>query len=94
MTKTDARLWKEYGGDGNGACVEIDIPDHLVGQNYHRVCYVLAKVFHIDTFLESALFPDKIFQTYQNMLLTKTKKVGTGRRDSVHRQSAECEPDF
>jgi hypothetical protein len=74
MTKSDARLWKEYGGDGNGACVEIDIPDHLVGQNYHRVCYVLAKVFHIDTFLESALFPDRIFQTYQNMLLTKTKK--------------------
>jgi len=74
MTKADARLWKEYGGDGNGACVEIDIPDHLVGQNYHRVCYVLAKVFHIDTFLESALFPDRIFQIYQNMLLTKTKK--------------------
>jgi len=74
MTKADARLWKEYGGDGNGACVEIDIPDHLVGQNYYQVRYVLAKVFHIDTFLESALFPDRIFQTYQNMLLTKTKK--------------------
>jgi hypothetical protein len=74
MTKVDARLWKEYGGDGNGACVEIDVPDHLIGQNYHRVCYVLAKIFHIDTFLESAPFPDRIFQTYQNMLLTKTKK--------------------
>jgi hypothetical protein len=74
MTKADDRLWEEYGGKGNGACVEINIPDHLVGHDYHRVRYVPAKVFHIDTFLESAVFPHKVFQTFQNVLLTKTKK--------------------
>lgn len=74
MTKADDRLWEEYGGKGNGACVEINIPDHLVDKDYHRVRYVLAKVFHVDTVLESALFPEMCLQTFQNMLLTKTKK--------------------
>jgi hypothetical protein len=73
-TKADDHLWEEYGGKGNGACVEINIPDHLIGQAYHHVRYVPEKIFHIDTFLESAVFPDRAFQTYQNILLTKTKK--------------------
>jgi hypothetical protein len=74
MTKADDDLWKEYGGKGNGACIEIDIPDHLIGQSYHHVRYVSEKVFHVDTFLESTLFPDRAFQNFQNILLTKTKK--------------------
>src|SRR5258708_1635437 len=73
-TKADRRLWEEYGGKGNGVRVEIDIPDHLVGHAYHRVHYVREKIFHVDSFLESALFPDRIFETYRNILLTKTKK--------------------
>lgn len=74
ITKTDTRLWEEYGGKGNGVLVEINIPDHLVGQSYHRVHYVSDKIFHIDSFLESALFPDRVFEVYRNILLTKTKK--------------------
>jgi hypothetical protein len=74
MAKEDHHLWEEYGGKGNGACVEINIPDHLVSQAYHQVRYMPEKVFHIDMFLESAIFSDKLFQTYQMMLLTKTKK--------------------
>ena len=74
FTKTDAHLWEEYGGRGNGAVVEINIPDHLVGQSYHQVHYVLDKIFHVDSFLESALFPDRTFETYRNILLTKKKK--------------------
>ncbi len=74
MTKADDHLWEEYGGKGNGACIEINIPDHLIGQTYHHVRYVPEKTFHIDTFLESAAFSDGDFQTYQNILLTKTKK--------------------
>lgn len=73
MTKADDRLWKEYGGEGNGACVEINVPDKLVGLNYHRVQYVSEKVFHIDGFLEAALFPDRAFQNYRDILLTKTE---------------------
>ena len=53
-------LWKDYGGNGNGVCVEINIPDHLIGKYYHPVNYVSDKIFHIDSFLESALSHDKI----------------------------------
>lgn len=74
ITKADVHLWEEYGGKGNGVCVEINIPDHLVGQSYHRVHYVSDKIFHVDSFLESALFPDRAFETYRNILLTKTRK--------------------
>jgi hypothetical protein len=73
ITKTDNHLWKEYGGKGNGVCIEINIPNHLVGQSYHRVHYVSEKIFHADSFLESALFPDRAFETYRNVLLTKKK---------------------
>lgn len=73
-TKADERLWKGYGGKGNGACIEINIPDHMLGETYHSVHYVRKKVFHIDTFFESELFHDKRFQNNRNMLLTKTKK--------------------
>jgi hypothetical protein len=74
VTKNDVHLWEEYGGKGNGVFIEINIPDHLVGKIYHRVHYVSERKFHIDSFLEAALFPDKAFQTYQNILLTKIKK--------------------
>lgn len=73
-TKSDARLWDEYGGKGDGVCVEINVPDSLVGQFYHRVRYVTEKIFHVDSFLEAALFEDRAFETYRNILLTKTKK--------------------
>lgn len=72
-TKNDVYLWEEYGGKGNGVCVEINIPDHLVGQSYHRVRY-RDKIFHVDSFLESVLFPDRVYETYRNIVLTKTKK--------------------
>ena len=51
-TKTD-HLWEAYGGNGYGVCVEIEIPDQLLGHAYHRVRYVPTKIFHVDSFLES-----------------------------------------
>ena len=74
VIKDDDHLWMEYGGKGNGACIEIEIPDKLINVSFHPVHYVSEKVFHVDSFLESALFPDKAFETYRNILLTKTKK--------------------
>lgn len=71
---TNDHLWNEYGGKGKGVCVEINIPDDLVGQSYHRVNYVSEKIFHVDSLLESALLTDRAFNTYRNILLTKTKK--------------------
>jgi hypothetical protein len=74
VTKADDHLWTEYGGKGNGVCIEIEIPDKFINISFHPVHYVPEKVFHVDSFLESALFPDKAFETYRNILLTKTKK--------------------
>lgn len=71
-TKNSDHLWKEYGGNGNGACIEIEISDEVIKDRYHQVCYVPEKVFHIDSFLESALFPEKAYETFRNLLLTKT----------------------
>ena len=73
ITKTDY-LWNEHGGRGNGVCIEINIPDELVGKSYHRVHYVSEKIFHVDSFLESALFKDRQFETFRNILLTKTNE--------------------
>lgn len=74
ISKSDNHLWDEYGGAGNGVCIEINIPDEFIGKSYHRVHYVSEKIFHVDSLLESALFQDKAFETYKNILLTKTKK--------------------
>jgi len=74
VKKNDNRLWEEYGGKGNGVLIEINIPDHLVGQMYHFVHYVPQKVFHVDSFLESGLFSNRVVETYRNSLLTKIKR--------------------
>ncbi len=74
ITKTDNNLWNEYGGKGNGVCIEINISDELIGKSYHRVHYVSEKIFHIDSILESYLFQERNFETYRNIMLTKTKK--------------------
>ena len=74
VTKADDHLWTEYGGKGNGVCVEIEIPDKFINVSFHPVHYVSEKIFHVDSFLESALFPNKAFETYRNILLTKTRK--------------------
>ena len=72
--KTSKHLWAEYGGKGNGVCVAIDIPKSLINQLYHSVDYKKKKIFHVDSFLQSTLSPDKAFETFRNILLTKTEK--------------------
>lgn len=74
ITKTDDHLWDEYGGKGNGVCIEINIPDSLINKSYWPVRYVPEKIFHIDSFLESVLFPNRAFNTYRNILLTKIRR--------------------
>jgi hypothetical protein len=67
----DDYLWKEYGGNGNGVCVEINIPDHLIGKSYHWVQYVPDKILHVDLFLEWDICREK---AYRDIFLTKTTK--------------------
>ncbi len=71
--KNDDNLWNIYGGRGNGVCIEIDIPDEFINKLYYRVNYVTEKIFHIDSFLESALDKSRAFDNYRNFLLTKTE---------------------
>ena len=70
----NSTLWERYGGNGNGACIEINIPDSLIDQSYHRVHYVPKKIFHIDIFLEATLSEsnNKEGEVFRNILLTKT----------------------
>lgn len=72
--EANATLWEEHGGKGNGACIEINIPDSLIGQLYQHVNYVPKKIFHVDIFLEATLSNDngKAQEVYESILLTKT----------------------
>jgi len=70
--ESNEHLWREYGGNGNGVCIEIDIPDHLVGNIYHQVDYVLKKEIHVDRFLKASTSKDEVFELFKNFLLTKT----------------------
>ncbi len=74
VVKDDQHLWKEYGGNGNGSCIEINLPDEFLNKSYHPVVYVKEKIFHVDSFLESALSQNKAEEMFRNILLTKTKK--------------------
>lgn len=71
--KDDNHLWNEYGGNGNGVCIEINIPDSALNKAFYRVNYVAERIIHIDSFLESALFSDGTFNIYRDILLTKTR---------------------
>ncbi len=80
-TNTDDQLWEKYGGNGYGVFIEINIPNHLLEKSYSRVHYVKEKIFHVDTFFESALFPKRELQAYRNILLTKTEKKWKGEEE-------------
>lgn len=72
--KTDDHLWDEYGGEGNGVCIEINIPDELIGKIYRPVDYVPEKIFPLDSFLESFLSQEGASEIYRYIFFTKTKK--------------------
>jgi hypothetical protein len=77
MSKTNdaAELWKEYGGDGYGLCVEIEFPDEMLGDSLHPVIYVKEKIVHIDLLLKHFL-EDELAKrnVYNAILATKTNQ--------------------
>ena len=70
--KNNKHLWNMYGGQGNGACIEIDIPCDLLGKSFFRVKYVKKKRYHIDSFIEATLYNNNEYY-HEIFLLTKTK---------------------
>ena len=73
MLKDCSRLWDRYGGKGNGVIVEIEIPDHTLDRDYHKVKYVDIKKIHVDLFLTHNLNNSKK-EIFKRILLTKTKE--------------------
>lgn len=65
-------LWQRYGADGSGVCVEVDVPDLLLGSQLHRVVYNDEQKIHIDDFLRSR-FDLSYGAVIYASLLTKTK---------------------
>lgn len=68
---TNPILWKRYGGEGLGVCVEVEVPDYQVGKQLRRVTYVEGKSLHIDQVLEASLDAEVATPVFQVALLTK-----------------------
>ena len=65
-------LWSRYGGNGEGVCIELVVPDHLLGTSLFWVQYTQEKVVHIDDLLRSHF--GKAREMYSLALLTKPRK--------------------
>ena len=64
-------LWKRYAGDGAGVCIELEVPDSLLGAQLHRVTYSDEKRIHVDQFLRARLDPRHASEVYAVQLLWK-----------------------
>jgi hypothetical protein len=64
-------LWRRYGGDGAGVCVEFDVPIDLLGTQLHRVEYPEQKRLHVDHLMRA--FVDRNYGqiVYDVALLSK-----------------------
>jgi hypothetical protein len=64
-------LWDRYGGAGLGVCIEVEVPDRLIGTQLHAVQYWGEKIIHIDTLLRARLDWDSAAHVYVLSLLSK-----------------------
>ncbi len=64
-------LWSRYGGNGEGVCIELVVPDHLIGMSLFWVEYTHEKVVHIDDLLRAHF--GKAREMYSLALLTKPR---------------------
>lgn len=70
-TADNETLWERYAGRGAGVCIEVELPDNLLGTQLHVVQYWDRKVIHIDTLLRSRLDTNSAAQVYVLSLLSK-----------------------
>jgi hypothetical protein len=71
-SSTNEVLWQRYAGAGMGVCVELDVPEHLLDTQLHRVRYCDVKRIHIDALLRSRLEREAAEKFYNDSLLTKS----------------------
>lgn len=71
---TNSTLWDRYGGKGVGVCIEVDVPDSLMGTQLHQVRYRHEKFIHVDTLLRSQFDRDAAKELRDLALLSKSLK--------------------
>lgn len=64
-------MWERYAGNGNGVCIEIDVPDELLNKHLFPVEYPSAKVLHIDQLLAAFTDAKQTRIIYSVALLSK-----------------------
>jgi hypothetical protein len=64
-------MWFCYGGEGAGVCIELEVPDELLGKHLYPVEYLAKKQLHIDQLLQAALPGSDRRIVYSASLLTK-----------------------
>lgn len=64
-------LWQRYGGCGAGVCVELDVPDDLLGTQLFRVQYLGEKRIHVDQLVRAFLDQSRAAGVYALALLSK-----------------------
>lgn len=64
-------MWHCYGGEGVGVCIEIDVPDELLGQQLHPVEYPTRRSLHLDQLFQAALGGSDKRIVYSVSLLSK-----------------------
>jgi hypothetical protein len=67
-------LWKRYGGDGAGVCIEFEVPDDLLGTQVHRVHYIRKKRLHIDQLMRAFVKKGYGRKVYDLALLAKPSR--------------------
>jgi hypothetical protein len=67
-------LWKRYGGNGAGVCIEFEVPDDLLGTQLHRVHYFRKKRLHIDQLLRAFVEKGHVQRVYDLTLLAKPSR--------------------
>lgn len=64
-------MWRRYGGNGNGVCIEIDVPDELLDNHLFRVEYLSRKILSVDQLLAAYIDPTQVRVVYSVALLSK-----------------------
>ena len=64
-------LWERYGGCGAGVCIELDVPEDLLGTRLFRVQYSDAKKIHIDQLMRAFVDRNRGEELYTLALLSK-----------------------
>jgi len=64
-------LWERYAGNGAGVCVELEVPDELLGTQLHRVQYPTEKRLHIDQLMRAFVDRGHVQEIYDLVLLSK-----------------------